>query len=294
MRGRWLVVLLVVAVLAAGACGGKKKPVPSEDLWKDANEAFDDEAWEYAVERYKLLLEQYPFDPNAEEAELRIARAHYLNGRYPEAIAALSDFERMHPTSPNLPFVEYHLGMSYLAQSSTSDRDPAPHTSALAYFRNVIDRFPTTSWAERSRLRLRECRESLARHDAGIAAYYLKRGNLRAAEGRLRGILQQYPETSAAGDVLYRFAEEYARRDEAEGATLALATLARHHADEKVGREARERLGGSTAVDGLVDGQDPLDLLIARIDRMTEDTARRNVPRAVSAYPEIGGSGGRY
>ena len=61
--------------------------------------------------------------------------------------------------------------MSYLAQSSTSDRDPAPHTSALAYFRNVIDRFPTSPWAERSQLRLRECRESLAKHDAGIALY---------------------------------------------------------------------------------------------------------------------------
>jgi outer membrane protein assembly factor BamD len=293
MRRRWVAALLV-AVLVAG-CGPKKKQIPADDLWSDANEAFDDEAWEYAVERYKVLLEQYPFDPNAEEAELRIARAHYLSGKYPEAIAALGDFERMHPTSPNLPFVEYTLGMSYLAQSSTSDRDPAPHTSALAYFKNVIDRFPTSPWAERARLRLRECRESLAKHDAGIASYYLKRGNLRAAEGRLRGILQDYPDTTAAGDVLYRFADEYARRDEAEGATLALATLVRHHGDEKVGREAREKLGSSsTAVDGMVDGQDPLGLLIARIDRMAADSARQNVPRAVSAYPEIGGSGGRY
>jgi outer membrane protein assembly factor BamD len=295
MRRRWVAALLVAVLLVAG-CSGKKKPqIPAEDLWSEANEAFDDEAWEYAVERYKLLLEQYPFDPNAEEAELRIARAHYLSGKYPEAIASLGDFERMHPTSPNLPFVEYHLGMSYLAQSSTSDRDPAPHTSALAYFKNVIDRFPTSPWAERARLRLRECQESLARHDAGIAAYYLKRGNLRAAEGRLRGILQDYPGTSAAGDMLYTFAGEYARRDEAEGATLALATLVKYHGDEKVGREAKEKLGSSsTAADGMVEGQDPLGLLIARIDRMAADAARQNVPKAVSAYPEIGGSGQRY
>jgi len=292
MRRRWLAAL-VVALLVAG-CGPKKKQIPAEELWSEANQAFEEEAWEYAVERYKLLLEQYPFDSNAEEAELRIARAHYLAGRYPEAIAALGDFERMHPTSQSLPFVEYHLGMSYLAQSSTSDRDPAPHTNALAYFRNVIDRFPTSPWAERSRLRLRECRESLAKHDAGIALYYLRHGNLLAAEGRLRGLLTQYADTSAAADVLSRFADEYARRDEPEGATLALATLARHHGEERVGREARERLGASTSADGLVEGQDPLDLLLARITRMEQDTARRNVPKAVSAYPEIGGSGGRY
>src|SRR6185503_2809346 len=155
------------------------------------------------------------------------------------------------------------------------------------------DRFPTSPWAERSRLRLRECRESLAKHDASIALYYLRHGNLLAAEGRLRGLLTQYADTTAAADVLYRFAEEYTRRDEPEGATLALATLVKHHPDDRVGREARERLG-NTPVEGVSEGQDPLDLLLARITRMEQDTARRNVPRAVSAYPEIGGSGGRY
>jgi hypothetical protein len=44
----------------------------------------------------------------------------------------------------------------------------------------------------------------------------------------------------------------------------------------------------------MVEGQDPLGLLIARIDRMAADAARQNVPKAVSAYPEIGGSGQRY
>lgn len=281
---------LLVALVVAG-CGAPKKQIPAEELWGEANQAFEDEAWEYAVERYKLLLEQYPFDPNAEEAELKIARAHYMAGRYPEAIAAFGDFERMHPTSPNLPYVEYHLGMSYLAQASTSDRDPEPHTNALAYFRNVIDRFPTSPWAARSRLRLRECREALARHDAGIAAYYLRQGNLRAAEGRLRGILQSYADTTAAGEVLYRFAEEYERRGEADGATLVLATLMKHHGDEQAGRRARERLAASGAPDPA---GDPLPELLARIERMEQDAARQAIPRAVSAYPEIGGSAGRY
>jgi hypothetical protein len=64
--------------------------------------------------------------------------------------------------------------------------------------------------------------------------------------------------------MLYTFAGEYARRDEAEGATLALATLVKYHGDEKVRPEAKEKLGSSsTAADGMVEGQDPLGLLIA-------------------------------
>jgi outer membrane protein assembly factor BamD len=285
-HARWTVALLLL--LAFAACSNKKRLIPPDQLWSEANRAFDDEAYEVAVERYKQLLDQHPFDANAEEAELKIAQSHYLAGRYAEAIAAFSDFERMHPTSPNLPYVEYHLGMSHLAQASTADRDAQAYTDALGYFRNVVDRFPRSAWADRARLRMRECREALAGHEADIAGYYLRQGNLRAAEARLRGLLTDYPDTDATANLLYRFAEAYSDREEQEGATLALATLIRSHPDGHLGRDARERLGSDTGT--LLDNQDPLPLLLARIDRMRLGPERQNFPPAVSAYPDVGGS----
>jgi outer membrane protein assembly factor BamD len=291
MSRRWLVALAVLATLG---CAGKKKVVPPDQLWSEATQAFEDEAYEYAVERYKALLDQHPFDAKAEDAELRIAQAQYLAGRYPEAIAAFGDFERMHPTSPSLPMVEYHLGLAHLAQTSTSDRDHQSYANALTYFRNVIDRFPASPWAERARLRLLECREALAAHEATVAAYYLRQGNLKAAEARLRGLLTEYPTTEATAELLYRFAQEYARRDEPEGTTLALATLVRHHPDGGLARDAAARLGTDGART-LLDGQDPLPLLVTRIERMRAEPNRQNAPPAVSAYPDTPGmDSGRY
>jgi outer membrane protein assembly factor BamD len=293
MRRRWLGALL--GVLIAVGCAGKKPVIPPAQLWEEANTAFEDEAWELAVERYKALLDQHPFDANAEEAELRIAQSHYFAGRYAEAIAALGDFERMHPTSANLPFVEYHLGMSYLAQATTTDRDQQAYANAMTYFRNVADRFTTSPWAEKAKLRVRECREALAAHEEIVSTYYLRQGNLRAAEARLGGLLGQYADTDAAARALYVFAQAYAKRDEAEGATLALATLARHHPDGPLGREARERLEGDAAARELLDGTDPLPVLIGRIDRMSQQADRLEVHPTVSAYPEVGGATqGRY
>jgi len=279
----WRRLLGVVVVLLAAGCSPKKHVVPPDKLWSEGNSAFKDEAYPIAIERYKALLDQHPFDENAEEAELKIAQAQYLSQHYPEAIAAFGDFERMHPTSTNLPLVEYHLGLSYLAQTSTSDRDPQEHSNALAYFRNIIDRFPNSPWAEKARLRIRECREALAGHDAGITSYYLRHGNLRAAEARLRGLLTDYPETDATAQALYGFAQTYASRKEDEGATLALATIARHHPDGPVGREAIERLGGTK---GTLDGADPLPLLVDRIDRMRAQPDRQKIAPTVSAYPD--------
>ena len=279
----------LVALVLIG-CAAKKKPVvPPEKLWSEAESAYHDEAYELAVQRYKTLLDQHPFDERAEDAELKIAQSQYLSGRYAEAIAAFGDFERMHPTSDQLPSVEYYLGMSYLAQASTPDRDQQSHTNALTYFRNLTDRFPNSPWADKARLRMRECREALARHEADITRYYLKRGNLKAAEARLRGLLTDYPDTDATADTLFLFADTYAVRQEPQGATLALATIVRYHPDGPVGRDAQERLAASKV---SLDGSDPRQLLVAHLDEMRQQADRQKLPTTVSAYPDIGGTPG--
>jgi outer membrane protein assembly factor BamD len=289
-HARFAVLLLTLCTACFWLNWSKRPVVPSDKLWTEADRAMQDEAYEVAIQNYKKLLEQYPFDPNAEEAELKIAEAYFNSGRYPEAIAAFGDFERMHPTSDNLAQIEYRRGMAYLAQHRSSDRDQQAIKNALDSFKNVVDRYPDTPWASRAALRVRECREELASHDAAIASFYLQRGSLRAAESRLRGLLTDYPETTATAGALDRFAKLYANREEPEEANLALATLARYHADSALGRDARQQLG---ALDPA-QGEDPLPLLVSHIDAMRSQVDREKVPKAVSAYSDRPGMpGGR-
>jgi len=287
---RSLVMVVAVAVALAG-CAGKKPVVPADQLWTEANEAYDDEAYDYAIQRYKALLDQYPFDPHAEEAELKIAQAYYNADRFPEAIAAFGNFERMHPTSTYLPTTEYHRGLSYMAQYTTSDRDQQAVTNALNTFRNIVDRFPGTPWADRSVLRIRECREALAQHEAQVASYYLQRKSWRAAESRLRGLLTEYPETDAAAETLYTFGQSYDEREEQEGAVLAYSTLVRHFPDDERVKDARTHLDP----DKDPNATDPLPQLLAYLSSASTRPDRTAVPRTVSAYPDRGdASGSRY
>ena len=290
MRHARLAVLLLALCTACSYLNywNKKPVVPSDKLWSEADRAMQDEAYDIAIQNYKALLEQYPFDPNAEEAELNIAEAYFNANRYPEAIAAFGDFERMHPTSDNLALIEYRRGMAYLAQHRSSDRDQQAIKNAMDSFRNVVDRYPDTPWAARADLRIRECREELAAHDSDIAGFYLQRGSLRAAESRLRGLLTQYPETNATAQALDRFAKLYTERQEPEEANLALATLARYHADNPLGRDARQQLGTLDPAEG----GDPLPLLVAHIDALRTQADREKVPAAVSAYSDRPGQQG--
>lgn len=267
----------VLATVLAG-CAGTKPVVPAADLWTEANSLFDDKAYPYAIQKYKQLLDQYPFDPNAEEASLKIAQAHYMAEKYQEAIAAYGDFQRMHPTSENLPSVQYHIGMSYLAQASTSDRDQEPLRQALTYFANLVDRYPTSPWTEKARLRQRECREALAKHHRDIAAWYLRHNNIKAAESRLSKILTDYPDTDAAAEALDLFASEYKRRDDTESASLARATLLSQHPNGPLADRARE--AGATAPT-----DNPLPKMLQRLVGLSTNADRQNAPRTVSSYP---------
>lgn len=280
------VLLPLLFLVAVAGCSGKRPVAPADVLWQEGNVAFDDEAYERAIEQYKALLDQHPFDANVEEAELKVALSYFYSGRYAEAVVAFGDFERMHPTSDRLAMVEYHLGLCYLAQASTADRDQQSIQNALQYFRNMGDRFPGSPWAEKAALRARECRESLADHERVIASYYLRRGNLIGAESRLRGMLSDFLDTSATAEALVVFADAYDDRDEGDLATLARATVIQHHPDSPEAIKAREHLGDGAAPPG-----DPLPQLVARLSDLAGEGERHKVPPTVSAYPNTPGGG---
>lgn len=280
--------MFALAALVVVGCAATHKPsVPADKLWKEANEYYDSEAWDLAIGKYKTLLDQHPFDENAEEAEKRIAYSYYMARRYPEAIAAFGDFERMHPTSEHLPFVEYHLGLSYLAQATTSDRDQGSATNANTYFRNLTDRFPDSPWAARARLRMRETREMLSGHESKVALYYVRHHNISAAEARLALLLHEYPETDATAELLHAFADIYDARGEPDGAQLARAALIQQHPDGPLAAEARKHLGADPPAG------DALPMLLSHIDSMRAQADRKELPHTVSAYPDNGAANSR-
>ena len=278
-----IVLAACFAIILSAGCSAKKQ-LSAEETFAAGNESFEAGAYELAIESYKELLDQHPFDEKALEAETKIALAYYLMGRYAEAIAAFSDFERMHPTDPQIPVVTYYLGMAYLKQMRPIDRDQAASSSAHAYFGAVIDRYPSSPWAERARLRLRECEEALAAHELYVASFYLRQKNLGAAEARLLHLLQDYPGTDAAAHALSVFGKAYLKRHLAEPATLAFLALVQYHPDDPLAAEASAtliRLNGGATPDRLPG--DPLQMLMARLTRQPQG-ANEAVAESTPAY----------
>ena len=210
------IALAALSVLGA-ACGNPPR-LTADQYYSEGKSSFDDNNYENAIKSYKELLDQYPFDPHAEEAELTIAESHYKKRQYAEAIAAFNDFQRMHPMSPELPKVYYLLGKSFQKQMTTVDRDQTAADNAQGWYRVVVDRYPASEYAPKARRRMAICRESMAAHERYVARYYFKENNMRAGENRVKGILEKFPDTVAATAALEDLADAYERRGDAAAA----------------------------------------------------------------------------
>ncbi len=264
--------LLVVAVLAG--CEAKKH-LSADEYFKEATERYRSGALTVAIDNYHELLDQYPFSEYNEEAELKIAHAHYLEGNYAEAIVALTDFQRRHPTSSQLPFVGYLLGMCYVQQMGTADRDQTSARSASNYFLTVSQQYPDSPFSELARIELERCRQRLGEHELYVALFYSKRGNRPAAKVRLLTLASRYEETDASADGLLRLATICREDNENEQAILAYQAITKSHPTSPYAVTAREALAKLNA-DSDPAG-DPVDVLLAANGRRRSEGSTETV-----------------
>ncbi len=196
--------LLIACTLAA--CSAPP-PRDEHSLFEEANAEFEARNFFTASGLYDELLEQYPFSDVAEIARLRVAHAYYLDGKYERAITAFNDFERLHPTSSRLPFVEYTIGMCWLDQMRARDRDKSAAENALRQFERVIARYGDTLYGRLAAFRLSQVKEHLADHELFVGDYYARSGKRQAARARYQFIIDTYPETGAARTARERLAK---------------------------------------------------------------------------------------
>ena len=218
---------LALVALGTAACSAPPR-LTADQYYTEGKSAFGEKNYEGTIRNYKDLLDQYPFDPRAEEAELSIAEAHYKKKQYQEAIAAFNDFQRMHPMSPMLAKVYYLLGKSFDKQMTTIDRDQTAADNAQGWYRVVVDRYPESPYAAKARRRMAICRESMAEHERYVAKFYFRQDNLRAGENRVKSMLERFPDTVATTLALEDLARAYdARGDEKAAAKVRAAATER-------------------------------------------------------------------
>jgi outer membrane protein assembly factor BamD len=209
---RLVLVALVVFVLPG--CGlfdwiftkdiNEKSPA---ELMSEGTDSYESGYNDSALEAFRELKDKYPYSPYAITAEIRIADALFRKALYDEAFEAYSEFERLHPKNPEIPYVIYQKGMCHFEQVTTIDRDQSHTLLAKEEFERLLKKFPSTEYARMARIKIRECYIFLARYELYVARFYFKKKDYQAAMGRYQYILENYPDLGQ-----YEEAVEYLSR----------------------------------------------------------------------------------
>jgi len=257
---RLLLILVASALLPATACSLRQKPT-GQDFYAQGQLDFAQKEYKAAIENYQHVIDQFPFSPYAEDAEMKIGLAYYQQKDYAEAIGALDDFQRMHPTSQNLELVTYYIGMSYYDQMGREDQDQTKTEQALKRFQELEQRFPEGSFAELAHEKVVVCREMLARNEMVVGNYYYKRANFRAAESRFAELMQKYPDTPVAPDALFELGISLEKEGKKYSAAQAFTAVEKHFPDSNYAKRAAAEL--RKLHEPIDTEEDPLPLVLA-------------------------------
>ncbi len=151
-----------------------------------------------AIKSFKEIINRYPFSHQAVEAELKAADCSYHMEQYSEAEILYNSFEDHHPSSKSLPYVLYQKGMCNYRQIDRIDRDPRGAEKAIRYFKQLLKAFPHSPYSADAKEKVTLATDFLAGHEFSIAEFYVRTEKPAQAKARLRYLLANYPQSTAA------------------------------------------------------------------------------------------------
>ncbi|PMM66323.1 outer membrane protein assembly factor BamD [Vibrio splendidus] len=201
--------LLAVSLLVGCSSSEEIVPdVPPSVLYSDAQASLQSGSWLSAIEKLEALDSRYPFGAYSEQVQLDLIYAYYKNDDLALGLATISRFLRLNPTHEKQDWVLYMRGLTHMAQDRNfmhdifnidrSDRDPEPVKLAFADFKRLLERFPSSPYAEDAQKRMFALKNRLAEYDLATADFYLRREAWIAAVNRTQELQKTYPDTIAA------------------------------------------------------------------------------------------------
>jgi outer membrane protein assembly factor BamD len=209
MRRFALLALLIPILLAGCVTADEFEDWTPEQFYAEAKLQSGKGNYAEAIRIFEKLQGRYPYGRYAEQAQLDIAYAYFKNDEPAMALAACDRFIRQYPTHDNVDYVYYlkgivnfrgerSLGSAFFGSpDDLFDRDPKSLREAYGSFKELVDRFPQSQYADDSRARMRYLYNAQAAYEANVARYYYKRGAYVAAVNRAKYVVENFPRTPA-------------------------------------------------------------------------------------------------
>ncbi len=223
-----LVFLVSVSFLLSAGCNKKSSLTEGEEgrfLYEEGLALYKKRKYSRAIDRFKKILEDYPFGPYVADSTLFIADSYYYDKEYEDATTYYSDFVGLHPDHPKAPYSQYQKGMSLYKNILTIDRDQTTTKKAILALQELKLRYPDSSYMEQANNLIKICKNRLAERELYIGLFYMKNKNYKGALARLKEMLTDYPESDFNDDALFNMGKAYLELDQEEKARKTFSIL---------------------------------------------------------------------
>ncbi|MGC9292008.1 MAG: outer membrane protein assembly factor BamD [Acidobacteriaceae bacterium] len=161
----------------------------------------------------QTLLNTYPDSEYQMRAKLAIGDTWFKEGgsaSLEQAESEYKDFITFFPNQPEAAEAQMKVADIYYKQMEKPDRDPTKALRAQEEYRQMLLQFPDSTLVPQAKQRLREVQEVLADHEFNIGSFYLSRDNYSASIARLQSLIDDYPLYSHADEALLGIGDAYA------------------------------------------------------------------------------------
>ncbi|MCF8208516.1 MAG: outer membrane protein assembly factor BamD [Rhodoferax sp.] len=208
--------LVVAAGLSLTGCSStpedKTAGMSPSTLYAEAKDEMGNGQWERAVGLLEKLEARAAGTSLAQQAQLDKAYAYFKATEHAQALAALERFIKLHPASPALDYALYLKGLvnfnedlglfSNLTRQDLAERDQKAAKESFESFKELVSRFPDSTYTADARLRMVYIVNALAQYEVYVARYYLKRGAYLAAANRAQQAVSDYRDVPAIEEAL--------------------------------------------------------------------------------------------
>lgn len=201
---------LIVLGLMAGCAGKEINREDPDSLFQAAEEAYKEEHYLIALEKYRDIKNRFPYSARATDSELRIADTYFEQESFIEAESAYEIFKELHPTHPKGDYVQYRIGLSFFKQiPDDSARDLSAAYKAIEAFGVLEQKYTSSEYLAKSKEHIIEARKKLAEHENYVANFYYQRQHYLSASYRYSALLQEYSNLGYDEEALYRLVQSY-------------------------------------------------------------------------------------
>jgi outer membrane protein assembly factor BamD len=222
---RLIAAALAISILSLAGCGSTPKEPESqwsaERLYSEAKEEASLGNFERAGKLYERLEGRASGTALAQQAQIERAYMLYKNSDKAQALSVLERFIKLHPTSAALDYALYLQGLvnfndnlgilGSLARQDLSERDQQAARDSFQSFKQLVDQFPQSLYADDSRVRMNYIVNSIAAYEVHVARYYYRRGAYVAAANRAQTVVTDFQESPSAQEALFIMSQSYDR-----------------------------------------------------------------------------------